>query len=229
LHIREFQYMEEWSQEWQQRLRFWCIQDVMFWSIGLSYAAFSLFFVMVFLANVTPLDALKWMTSAISSLVQQLLLFPMMVSVMLSFIMLLAIQRRRALQHCGEQIGCEGSARRESAISWRQRSSLIDQSNEYDNGVNGARKDNDEDFAPILPMQVPEAYSHPPQATEKNLRKLSVSSIISVEKSAAEHSDSFHSSSTVGGAPKEKWPMPPETQFCLSVPTVPDSQPPLLL
>jgi hypothetical protein len=94
--FKEFQ--EENSAEWRRQLRKWRYQDVVVWIIGVSYIMFSLFFVTVFIANVSTKDGLLWMVSAALAIGQSALIVPFAISCVLTFGAFLA-SRHKQVKH----------------------------------------------------------------------------------------------------------------------------------
>lgn len=70
----------EGSEAWQKQLRAWRIQDRIIWCMGSLYAGFSLFFMCLFLSNVSDQDSLNWAISSLIALGQCIILVPLCMS-----------------------------------------------------------------------------------------------------------------------------------------------------
>jgi len=81
MHTRSFKKFEyEGCPEWDRQLRSWRIQDRMIWFFGLLYTGFCVFFIMVFLANISPADHHGWAISGIVSVVEDTIVIPFCVA-----------------------------------------------------------------------------------------------------------------------------------------------------
>lgn len=81
-HTRSLKKLDrEGSEAWKRQLRAWNAQDELIWALGCCYAAFCIFFNLLFLANVSFEDQETWALSAIIALAQTFLLFPLAVSI----------------------------------------------------------------------------------------------------------------------------------------------------
>merc|ERR1712079_51174 len=90
LHTRDFiTFDEEGSEEWKRQLRVWRHRDIAVWVLGILYCVFCLFFVAVFIANVTEKDRMSWSIALLLSFVQGHLLIPSIVSTF--FVLMVAI------------------------------------------------------------------------------------------------------------------------------------------
>jgi len=83
LHQRDFvTCRREDSEDWQQQLRVWQIQDGIIYCCGYAFVAFCLFFDLVFIANVTPEDGLAWAIACITSMAQTLFGVPALMTLL---------------------------------------------------------------------------------------------------------------------------------------------------
>ena len=69
--------------KWERQLRLWKMQDRIIFSVGLPLIAFCFFYDLVFIANVTPEDAMAWYVSCMTSLAQTLLLVPLVMTIVI--------------------------------------------------------------------------------------------------------------------------------------------------
>jgi len=79
LHSREICRIdgEEGGEEWNRRLQIWRMRDRAIWVVGLLYSSFSVFFVMLFFANVKEGSHGPWLASAFVTVLNDLLLCPL--------------------------------------------------------------------------------------------------------------------------------------------------------
>ncbi|CAE7669627.1 unnamed protein product, partial [Symbiodinium sp. KB8] len=90
--------------EWNPRektkiLMKWRCKSFVFWSVWSCHAGFSIIYVLLFLANVSLQDAIKWLESCCVSLVQDLILVPLAVALILATLASFAICCSRKVQH----------------------------------------------------------------------------------------------------------------------------------
>ncbi|CAE7701171.1 P4H7 [Symbiodinium sp. CCMP2592] len=90
--------------EWNPRektkiLMKWRCKSLVFWSVWSSHAGFSIIYVLLFLANVSLQDAVKWLESCCISLLQDLILVPLSVALILATLASFAICCSRKVQH----------------------------------------------------------------------------------------------------------------------------------
>merc|ERR1712060_766266 len=78
LHQRDFVQLS--PAEGARQLRIWRCQDRIIWFLCLIYLAFSKFFIVVFLANITEDDRFAWVISALMSGFELLVLVPIAMS-----------------------------------------------------------------------------------------------------------------------------------------------------
>ena len=89
--------------EWNPRektkiLMKWRCKSVVFWSVWSCHAGFSIIYVLLFLANVSLQDAIKWLESCCVSLLQDLILVPLSVALILATLASFAICCSRKVQ-----------------------------------------------------------------------------------------------------------------------------------
>lgn len=96
IRSRDFkEFVNEDSAEWQLQLKIWYYQDLMVWFIGLPYILFCLFFVSLFLANVSTKDGLMWVISSVFAILQSAVVIPFAVALALSIGSLIAARNER--------------------------------------------------------------------------------------------------------------------------------------
>merc|ERR1711933_457371 len=84
LHQRDFIECEgEDDPVWKSTLRKWRMRDRVIWLLGGLFCAFSIFFTLLFLANVTENDAMSWLVAMVTSTLQTTILIPMILTCML--------------------------------------------------------------------------------------------------------------------------------------------------
>jgi len=84
LQKRQFVFAEKWSEEAiRKRIQLWKLLDVVVGLLLISYLAFSILFVLLFLANVSDIDRLMWVLSATIVFINSWLLCPFITSCML--------------------------------------------------------------------------------------------------------------------------------------------------
>jgi len=82
LHSRSFKKLpHEGCREWKRQLRSWQIQDRLVWILGSLYLAFCIFFLCIFLANVSEEDSKLWCVSAAISIVEDTIVIPLAVAI----------------------------------------------------------------------------------------------------------------------------------------------------
>jgi hypothetical protein len=84
LHQREIIVLES-DKAKKKILRRWCVQDGVLWIVGVAYAVLCVLFVASFLANVTSKDSLKWLLSAITSIIKTALVIPLLLACFFAF------------------------------------------------------------------------------------------------------------------------------------------------
>lgn len=78
LRSREFRYALKWDEAKKKRaLRKWKIKEILFWVLTVNYNTFCVFFVALFLANVSPGDHVDWLISCIFSMFDSLVVTPL--------------------------------------------------------------------------------------------------------------------------------------------------------
>jgi len=82
--IKKFDY--EGCPEWNRQLAIWRVQDKAIWIFGLLYLAFCIFFVCLFLANVDADDHADWLLGGLISVVEDILIIPLVVALVLPLI-----------------------------------------------------------------------------------------------------------------------------------------------
>jgi len=84
LQKRQFVFAEKWSEEAiRKRIQLWKLLDVVVGLLLISYLAFSILFVLLFLANVSDIDRLMWVLSATITFINSWLLCPFITSCIL--------------------------------------------------------------------------------------------------------------------------------------------------
>ncbi|OLP99250.1 hypothetical protein AK812_SmicGene18223 [Symbiodinium microadriaticum] len=90
----------EWnSSEKTKILMKWRCKSFVFWSAWSCHAGFSIIYVLLFLANVSLQDAIKWLESCCVSLLQDLILVPLAMAFILATLASFAICCSRKVQH----------------------------------------------------------------------------------------------------------------------------------
>merc|ERR1712032_1213268 len=77
-HTREFKQLDyNGSPQWQLQLRRWRWQDRWIWIWGSLYTLFCVNFILLFFASVVPEDQNKWIISALTAFVEDMLVIPL--------------------------------------------------------------------------------------------------------------------------------------------------------
>lgn len=98
LHTRSFKRFEcEGSPQWMQQLRAWRYQDYMIWILGSLYLAFSIFFITLFLANVSEEDQRAFATGGLLTLFQDFVVLPAAIGFLAPALSTLLIEITRCL------------------------------------------------------------------------------------------------------------------------------------
>eukprot|EP00931_Biecheleriopsis_adriatica_P099742 TRINITY_DN7444_c0_g1_i4.p1 TRINITY_DN7444_c0_g1~~TRINITY_DN7444_c0_g1_i4.p1 ORF type:complete len:1138 (-),score=180.24 TRINITY_DN7444_c0_g1_i4:167-3511(-) len=120
LHTREFKHFEaEDLPERKEQLRIWQRNDRCLWTLCIAYMSCCLLFVMSFLANVTPEDALEWELSASIEILTELVFVPAAMSLLFLCVIGVSARWKDVLIASGEQIGCLMNERQEQATKPR--------------------------------------------------------------------------------------------------------------
>jgi len=163
LHTRTFQKVPfENCKAMRMRLRVWRILDAVMWTLGLVYAGFCAFYVMLFFANVAAIDHNAWLITACTTFVLDLMLTPC-ASVLVIFVtmwlcvLLLAIWTRtprrqliEQLRSTGEQSATLHGGSRSPRVSGASRASSASPS------ASAAEKKVTDDAEPNLPKTMDE-------------------------------------------------------------------------
>jgi len=92
MHNRSFKtFPYEGCQEWNSQLRTWRDQDKAIWAIGSLYLAFCVFFICVFLANVSLEDSVGWAISGAISIVEGAIVVPLCIATVVPFLTALSL------------------------------------------------------------------------------------------------------------------------------------------
>jgi hypothetical protein len=92
LHNRSFKFVPyEGSPEWKQQLLNWRVQDAMIWIVGSAYGFFALNFILLFFANVDPVDQMDWIIASAITGLEDFILLPLVLSLFFPSIAMIAL------------------------------------------------------------------------------------------------------------------------------------------
>ncbi|CAE7383993.1 HERC2 [Symbiodinium natans] len=101
---------ESWTDRKMARQRcVWRLRSLCFWVLSVAYAGCCLFYCLLFLANVTPQDGLDWLEAMAYALVQDLVLVPLSVAVLLGLAATVALACSRRVREGAENRWIEDS------------------------------------------------------------------------------------------------------------------------
>jgi hypothetical protein len=113
LHAREYvSFREKGSKQWNRQLRTWRRKDAMLWVLMTSLSLFYVFFLCVFLANVSEKSGMKWLYAVALGVAKKILIIPLIFAIILIIIttMTLSSSRVKAMVKEHHAIGSSGQA-----------------------------------------------------------------------------------------------------------------------
>jgi len=106
LHQREFIHFDsEDMPERKQQLQSWRRQDLCLWTLCSAYIGFCLLFVIAFLANVMPEDAISWKVGGLIELFTELLFVPMALTLFFVAVTSMTAHWKEVVEESGKHIG----------------------------------------------------------------------------------------------------------------------------
>lgn len=106
LHQREFMHFDsEDMPERKQLLQSWRRQDLCLWTLCSAYIGFCLLFVIAFLANVMPEDAISWKVGGLIELFTELLFVPMALTLFFVAVTGMTAHWKEVVEESGKHIG----------------------------------------------------------------------------------------------------------------------------